>query len=242
MPTPASAVAAVLASANAAASAASLRATEVEESRQRRNRFMAALGATALVLSAAGVWVLNRPRPTDAPATPAIGMPADSLPATSMTTSPPSAPTTAPVSPAVAGKGGTGASSASAATRQGSGAAAPTAEAPVTNPVPPARGATAAGLFYRSAETDTIDAILNPMRNDLSDTDIRRAISLLRTLMGRLPTAADSARAYLRLFEAHGLVNENVQACAALRQANEQAQTSKQAEQVTRYNNGKRCW
>ena len=254
----------VLASANAAASGASLRATEAAEHRQRRARFLITLGGTVLVVVAAGVWLVNRPRPTGTVAAPEASLPTPSnvptATSTSALTTPPTSAAALPAAPPGAVPGHGSQPSAPGGARPGSvtgapmaaGAAAgaaggvPSSAAPGAGLASSTRAPVSAGLFYRSAETDTIDAILDPMRPDLSDADGRRAIPLLRALLGKLPTAADSARAYLHLFEAYGLLSEPVPACAALVRAKELAQTLKQAEQVNRYNAGasigKRCW
>lgn len=80
---------------------------------------------------------------------------------------------------------------------------------------------------------DSLTKALDP--SDANEGTAQAAIPMLRTVLLRLPTAEDSTWAYIRIAEAHLLLDEVKNACTALRSARGSARTMNQAEIINRY-------
>jgi eukaryotic-like serine/threonine-protein kinase len=97
---------------------------------------------------------------------------------------------------------------------------------------PPAGGISPAGASAR-ATLDSITKALDPTESDPEGA--REAIPILRSILLRLPTGTDSTWAFIRIAEAHLMLDETRPACAALRSARATARTMNQAEAINRY-------
>lgn len=80
---------------------------------------------------------------------------------------------------------------------------------------------------------DSLTKVLSP--ESANEATARSAVPALEALLGRLATPTDSAWAYIRLAEAHILLNKGQSACAALRLAQGVARTANQSEVIRRY-------
>lgn len=93
----------------------------------------------------------------------------------------------------------------------------------------------------QSARTtlDSITSSLDPTESN--DSAARAAIPVLRSILLRLPTGADSTWAFIRIAEAHLMLDEVKPACTALRSARTTARTMNQAEVINRYSGTLGC-
>jgi len=118
-------------------------------------------------------------------------------------------------------------------------------ETPPTNPERPAAPTTSTGRSIsplgQAARTtlDSLTKALDP--GSANDEDARAAIPALRNVLLRLPTPEDSTWAYIRIAEAHLLLDEVRPACTALRSARGTARTMNQADIITRYSGQLGC-
>ena len=128
-----------------------------------------------------------------------------------------------------------------------SGAPAPTSgnETPATNPdrpAAPAPSATRAISPLGQAARNTLDSLTKALDpSSANDDDARAAIPALRNVLVRLPSPEDSTWAYIRIAEAHLLLDEVRPACTALRSARGTARTMNQADIITRYSGQLGC-
>lgn len=83
------------------------------------------------------------------------------------------------------------------------------------------------------ATLDSITKALDPASAD--ENAARAAIPVLQSIIARLPTGTDSTWAYIRIAEAHLLMDEVRPACTALRAARTSARSMAQAEVINRY-------
>jgi len=109
--------------------------------------------------------------------------------------------------------------------------------APVGAPVPVATPrpltANSAGGTSGRRTLDSLTKVLDPETADAAV--VRTAVPALRALLGRLTSVDDSTWAYIRIAEAHLLIDEVRPACAALRSAQAVARNMTQAEVITGY-------
>lgn len=110
---------------------------------------------------------------------------------------------------------------------------APTAAPPASG----GRGDEAAGISPGAQSArNTLDSITNTLDpTESDDAAARAAIPVLRSLLLRLPTGTDSTWAFIRIAEAHLVLDEVKAACTALRSARATARTMNQAEAINRY-------
>ncbi|HEY0928774.1 MAG TPA: serine/threonine-protein kinase [Gemmatimonas sp.] len=80
---------------------------------------------------------------------------------------------------------------------------------------------------------DSITKALDPSSAD--EAAARAAVPMLQSIIARLPTGTDSTWAYIRIAEAHLLMDEVKPACTALRSARTVARSMAQAEVINRY-------
>ena len=120
----------------------------------------------------------------------------------------------------------------------------PSATPPSTNlampssPKPAAPAASSSGASARRS-LDSITKALDPLTAD--EAVARVAIPAIRGLLTRMTAAEDSAWAYIRLAEAHLLMDEVKPACSALRSARGLAQSMSQARVVSDYTTQLSC-
>ena len=120
----------------------------------------------------------------------------------------------------------------------------PSATPPSTNlampssPKPAAPAASSSGASARRS-LDSITKALDPLTAD--EAVARVAIPAIRGLLTRMTAAEDSAWAYIRLAEAHLLLDEVKPACSALRSARGLAQSMSQARVVSDYTTQLSC-
>ena len=120
----------------------------------------------------------------------------------------------------------------------------PSATPPSTNlampssPKPAAPAASSSGASARHS-LDSITKALDPLTAD--EAVARVAIPAIRGLLTRMTAAEDSAWAYIRLAEAHLLMDEVKPACSALRSARGLAQSMSQARVVSDYTTQLSC-
>jgi len=118
-------------------------------------------------------------------------------------------------------------------------------EAPATNPdrpAAPAPSATRAISPLGQAARNTLDSLTKALDpSSANDDDARAAIPALRNVLLRLPSPEDSTWAYIRIAEAHLLLDEVRPACTALRSARGTARTMNQADIITRYSGQLGC-
>lgn len=115
------------------------------------------------------------------------------------------------------------------------------AGAPANVPVAPKSAAPVASSSGASARRslDSITKALDPLTAD--EAVARVAIPAIRGLLARVTTAEDSAWAYIRIAEAHLLMDEVKPACTALRAARGVAQSMSQARVVSDYTTKLSC-
>ncbi len=89
------------------------------------------------------------------------------------------------------------------------------------------------GASRAVATLDSITKVLDP--STANEATARAAVPILQTLVARLPTGTDSTWAYIRIAEAHLLMDEVRPACTALRLARGTARSMAQAEVINRY-------
>lgn len=113
--------------------------------------------------------------------------------------------------------------------------------APAGTPAAPKPAAPAAAPSGASARRslDSITKALDPLTAD--EAVARVAIPAIRGLLSRMTTAEDSAWAYIRIAEAHLLMDEVKPACTALRAARGVAQSMSQARVVSDYTTKLSC-
>jgi eukaryotic-like serine/threonine-protein kinase len=113
--------------------------------------------------------------------------------------------------------------------------------APAGTPATPKPAAPAASPSGASARRtlDSITKALDPLSAD--EAVARVAIPAIRGLLTRMTTAEDSAWAYIRIAEAHLLMDEVKPACTALRAARGVAQSMSQARVVSDYTTKLSC-
>lgn len=140
----------------------------------------------------------------------------------SSSTAPSAAPSTAP--------GNTASSGAETSTANSERATPPAA--------PTGRAISPLGQAARTT-LDSLTKALDP--GSANDDDARAAIPALRSVLLRLPTPEDSTWAYIRIAEAHLLLDEVRPACTALRSARVTARTMNQADIITRYSGQLGC-
>lgn len=105
-------------------------------------------------------------------------------------------------------------------------------------PKPAAPAAAPSGASARRS-LDSITKALDPLTAD--EAVARVAIPAIRGLLTRMTTAEDSAWAYIRIAEAHLLMDEVKPACTALRAARGVAQSMSQARVVSDYTTKLSC-
>jgi serine/threonine-protein kinase len=106
---------------------------------------------------------------------------------------------------------------------------APAAGGAVTKPA----GTAPAGGGAARATLDSLTKALDPSNAD--EADARAAVPVLRALLPRLVNATDSTWAFIRMAEAHLLLEEVKPACTALRSARASANSMNQADVINRY-------
>jgi serine/threonine-protein kinase len=114
----------------------------------------------------------------------------------------------------------------------------PNTERPTPSTAPSGRAISPLGQAARTT-LDSLTKALDP--GSATDDDARSAIPALRSVLLRLPTAEDSTWAYIRIAEAHLLLDEVRPACTALRSARGTARTMNQADIITRYSGQLGC-
>ena len=107
-----------------------------------------------------------------------------------------------------------------------------------SSPKPAAPAASSSGASARRS-LDSITKALDPLTAD--EAVARVAIPAIRGLLTRMTAAEDSAWAYIRLAEAHLLMDEVKPACSALRSARGLAQSMSQARVVSDYTTQLSC-
>jgi serine/threonine-protein kinase len=112
---------------------------------------------------------------------------------------------------------------------------APAAGGAVTKPA----GTAPAGGGAARATLDSLTKALDPSNAD--EADARAAVPVLRALLPRLVNATDSTWAFIRMAEAHLLLEEVKPACTALRSARASANSMNQADVINRYAGQLRC-
>jgi eukaryotic-like serine/threonine-protein kinase len=109
-------------------------------------------------------------------------------------------------------------------------------------PTPPSTPATRAISPLGQAARSTLDSLTKALDpGTANDDDARAAVPALRNVLLRLPTPEDSTWAYIRIAEAHLLLDEVRPACTALRSARGTARTMNQADIITRYSGQLGC-
>ncbi|MBL0938787.1 MAG: serine/threonine protein kinase [Gemmatimonadaceae bacterium] len=92
------------------------------------------------------------------------------------------------------------------------------------------------------AARNTLDSLTKALDPGSADEETARAaIPALRAVLVRLPTPEDSTWAFIRIAEAHLLLDEVRPACTALRSARASARTMNQADIITRYSGQMGC-
>ncbi len=117
-----------------------------------------------------------------------------------------------------------------------------TSSASTERPAPPTAPTGRAISPLGQAARTTLDSLTKALDpGSASDDDARAAIPALRSVLLRLPTPEDSTWAYIRIAEAHLLLDEVRPACTALRSARGTARTMNQADIITRYSGQLGC-
>lgn len=105
-----------------------------------------------------------------------------------------------------------------------------------TSPASPEPGVTHTPSPVATRALTTLDSITKALDPSSADeSDARAAVPVLQSLIARLPTGTDSTWAYIRIAEAHLLMDEVKPACTALRSARITARSMAQAEVINRY-------
>jgi serine/threonine-protein kinase len=145
-------------------------------------------------------------------------------------------------------EGAQGAAQSAANAAQNATSTPPTANVPSTTPA--GTGATTGARPAPAAPTEpagarspmathalnTLDSITKALDPSSADeASARAAVPVLQSLIARLPTGTDSTWAYIRIAEAHLLMDEVKPACTALRSARTVARSMAQAEVINRY-------
>ena len=114
--------------------------------------------------------------------------------------------------------------------------------APADRPAAPTSATGRAISPLGQAARGTLDSLTKALDpGSANDDDARAAIPALRSVLQRLPTPEDSTWAYIRIAEAHLLLDEVRPACTALRSARGTARTMNQADIITRYSGQLGC-
>lgn len=114
--------------------------------------------------------------------------------------------------------------------------------APADRPAAPTSATGRAISPLGQAARTTLDSLTKALDpGSANDDDARAAIPALRSVLQRLPTPEDSTWAYIRIAEAHLLLDEVRPACTALRSARGTARTMNQADIITRYSGQLGC-
>ncbi|MBX9855760.1 MAG: protein kinase [Gemmatimonadaceae bacterium] len=114
--------------------------------------------------------------------------------------------------------------------------------APADRPAAPTSSTGRAVSPLGQAARTTLDSLTKALDpGSANDDDARAAIPALRSVLQRLPTPEDSTWAYIRIAEAHLLLDEVRPACTALRSARGTARTMNQADIITRYSGQLGC-
>lgn len=153
--------------------------------------------------------------------------------ATGATTPPAANPAGASAAPSGAPAGAPGNTAPS-----GTESSATNTDRPAAPSAPTGRAISPLGQAARTT-LDSLTKALDP--GSANDDDARSAIPALRSVLLRLPTPEDSTWAYIRIAEAHLLLDEVRPACTALRSARGTARTMNQADIITRYSGQLGC-
>jgi serine/threonine-protein kinase len=112
----------------------------------------------------------------------------------------------------------------------------PSTGKPTSPPEAPTKVVSPGGASAR----ETLDSLTKALEN-ADEAGAQAAVSTLRTILLRLPTAQDSTWAYIRLAEAHIALDEVKNACTALRAARGTARSMIQADVIKQYSGQLGC-
>ncbi len=236
-----SAAAAAKAAANAATIAAPAPFTAQGAKAKSGSGAMIGIAAAVLLFGGGGAWWFMGRNASAAPSSEVASVP-DSTATTTSGTGTNGAPSSQVASPSnapVTTKTPSSTPQAGSSQRATSGAAndapsPPAAVSPAPNPatVPVASNGGAAAL----RSLDSLDRVVKrALEADDGKSLAADAVPELRRLLTRLPSATDSAWAYLRLTESYMVLEDNRAACLSLQLARRNANASAQIGTITRY-------